>query len=334
MLGKTKTFNDWTRVGDYMKGNPIDLTNQKIGKLSVIRQAEKINNKTAWVCQCECGNEIIVSSTNLSAGHTKSCGCLKAEKSRQAHFKDLTGQKFGRLTVIKETDQYVSPQGNKYTRWLCRCDCGNEATVLSCHLSSGAISSCGCYSAELTSQLNAKNLIGERFGKLTVVDKADDELQKTSLRLLWKCICDCGNECIKDTNSLTMGNTISCGCLHSQGEFKLTEIFKNHNIQYETQKKFDDLRGVNDGILSYDFYLPNYNLLIEYQGVQHYEPIDFGCGEIYAKERYVQQQEHDKRKREYAEKNGYRLLEIPYYNSNNMEEILNTMICGFKAGNS
>ena len=63
----------------------------------------------------------------------------------------------------------------------------------------------------------------------------------------------------------------------------------------------------------------DYNVLIEYQGEQHYEPQDFFGGE----ERYIEQQEHDKRKREYAKLHNIKLLEISYKNFDNITEILN-----------
>ena len=76
---------------------------------------------------------------------------------------------------------------------------------------------------------------------------------------------------------------------------------------------------INNGKLSYDFYLPQYNLLVEVQGEQHERPIRQFGGE----EQFQKQIEHDKRKREYAKSHGYKLLEIWYYDYNNIEEILN-----------
>jgi len=58
---------------------------------------------------------------------------------------DRTGQRYGRLIVIGEAEKLP---GNKNTRWLCRCDCGNTTKVFTSHLASGAIISCGCYGAE------------------------------------------------------------------------------------------------------------------------------------------------------------------------------------------
>lgn len=61
---------------------------------------------------------------------------------------DLTGQKFNRLTVVK----YLSK-----SKWLCKCDCGNETIVLTGHLKSGHTKSCGCYNSELTTKRNTKH---------------------------------------------------------------------------------------------------------------------------------------------------------------------------------
>lgn len=59
-------------------------------------------------------------------------------------FVDITGEKYGMLTVVERSTDYVSPKGYKSVRWRCVCDCGNETIVRACYLKSGAIRSCGC----------------------------------------------------------------------------------------------------------------------------------------------------------------------------------------------
>lgn len=59
--------------------------------------------------------------------------------------RDLTGQRFGRLTVISRAEDYVLPSGHRRVQWLCHCDCGTKKVVRGTHLKSGAIVSCGCY---------------------------------------------------------------------------------------------------------------------------------------------------------------------------------------------
>ena len=79
------------------------------------------------------------------------------------------------------------------------------------------------------------------------------------------------------------------------------------------------MRGIGNGSLSYDFYLPQYNMLCEFQGLQHRQKTGYFGGE----EKFARQIEHDRRKREYAEDNGYKLLEIWYQDYKNIDKILN-----------
>ena len=111
-------------------------------------------------------------------------------------------------------------------------------------------------------------------------------------------------------------------CFCSHGERKIKNFLDLHKITYDVQKKYNDLVGVGNKLLSYDFYLPNYNFLIEFQGEQHEHPIEHFGGV----EKFKQQQEHDRRKREYAKLNKINLLEIWYYDINNIEEILNEIL--------
>ena len=73
--------------------------------------------------------------------------------------KDLTDMKFGRLTVIERTDDYISPSGVHMVRWLCKCDCGNICKVTTHDLTRidrASTKSCGCLARELSSISNKK----------------------------------------------------------------------------------------------------------------------------------------------------------------------------------
>lgn len=95
-------------------------------------------------------------------------------------------------------------------------------------------------------------------------------------------------------------------CNQSKGEVFVENILKEQGIDYEPQKMFSNLKDIN--YLSYDFFLPQYNVLIEYQGVQHFKPVDVFGGTEY----FRVQQRHDEMKRDYAKENGFMLIEIPY----------------------
>ena len=95
-------------------------------------------------------------------------------------------------------------------------------------------------------------------------------------------------------------------CNVPKGETIIAKILNTLNINYEPQKTFDDLRDIN--ILSYDFYVPDQSILIEYQGLQHYEPVDYFGGD----NKFFIQQKHDKLKSDYAKDHGYTLIAVSY----------------------
>lgn len=163
-------------LGNIQKGNtkscgcdskrkPRDLVGQKFGRLTVLEYLYSDNNGPLWKCQCSCDNHTIISvyGKNLLRGTTKSCGCLQRERASQANFKDLTGQKFGKLTPLYTIGKY-----NSFYIWHCRCDCGNYTDVLSSNLLKGNTKSCGCiksFGEELISQLLKKESIRFEYNK-------------------------------------------------------------------------------------------------------------------------------------------------------------------------
>ena len=115
-------------------------------------------------------------------------------------------------------------------------------------------------------------------------------------------------------------------CKESKGEKIIRLYLEKNNINFEKPKKYTDLRDKD--LLSYDFYLPNYNLLIEYNGRQHYEKVNWDNKTIEEElnSNLEIQQKHDKMKLEYAKNNNINLLVIPYTEFDNIEEILNAEI--------
>ena len=131
----------------------IDLTGQEFDRLTVISRAQNAKDGRArWVCQCNCGQQTIVSGSQLRNGSVKSCGCLQKDKARQimktkiqklgakARLQDLAGKQFGYLTVLERDLSYK--QNRPY--WKCSCRCGNTKTVFGQLLINGSVQSCGC----------------------------------------------------------------------------------------------------------------------------------------------------------------------------------------------
>jgi len=113
-------------------------------------------------------------------------------------YKDLTGEVFGMLTVIKSAGK--NKWGNKL--WNCSCSCGGSTTLITGNLTGKvSVKSCGCLNHK---KVPLNNIIGKKFGRLTVI--------KYHKRSHWKCVCDCGNNSIVRGADLKSGNTKSCGC--------------------------------------------------------------------------------------------------------------------------
>lgn len=120
----------------------LNLINERFGRLVVIAPAENRNNKTQWLCKCDCGNEKIATTNSLRNGRIQSCGCLRTETARKNGLKqleDLTGQVFGQLTVL----EYAGSERNR-SSWKCECSCGNIVVVNQMELKHGDTLSCGC----------------------------------------------------------------------------------------------------------------------------------------------------------------------------------------------
>lgn len=142
-----------------MNAQCIDLTGKRFGRLTVISKGNGYYTKggqykTTWLCRCDCGNTKEIASEKIRKGHTQSCGCVRKEKVGKVNFDDITGQRFGRLTVIR----FLKPEEREDWRrqWLCRCDCGKEVQVNSNNLRSNRTRSCGCLVSEKIGNLNKK----------------------------------------------------------------------------------------------------------------------------------------------------------------------------------
>jgi hypothetical protein len=196
-----------------------DLTGCQFGKLIVL-EYDHTNKygRSCWKVLCDCKKEKIVTGRALLSGDTRSCGCLQKEAAHNLVFKDLTNQKFGRLLVLK----HIGQNKHKQSMWECICDCGNKTITKSSSLLGGLKNSCGCLSKEHMRKLgqnNFKDLTGERFGYLKVIECAGRKrISKNSTTAIWKCRCDCGNIAIIKSGLLLNGDTKSCGCYRHKSE--------------------------------------------------------------------------------------------------------------------
>lgn len=137
-------------------------------------------------------------------------------------YQDLTGMRFGRLTVLRRGEDKVAQSGRHEKRWVCKCDCGNEALIQGSNLKNGHTKSCGCAKSEVLKQIK-NDLTGQRFGRLVVI--GPDGKSENGHTTLWKCICDCGAEVTVRGTNLKSGATQSCGCYEHD---RLAELHTTH----------------------------------------------------------------------------------------------------------
>lgn len=122
---------------------------------------------------------------------------------------DLTGMRFGRLVVIKDSLQ----RDKKRNRlWQCQCDCGAIDLATTELLNKGQKQSCGCLQRELASKSRIVDHIGRRFGMLTVLSMHSTGQGYGAAYAHWLCRCDCGREKVVMSGKLVSGETVSCGC--------------------------------------------------------------------------------------------------------------------------
>ena len=268
-------------------GRAKDLTGKTFNYLTALFRVSpesRKGRKTFWACKCKCGEYTVVSSSHLQEGHTKSCGCLDHP--------NLIGKYFSYLTV-------VGRQSKNGVIWICKCKCGKKVEVRTRDLLLGHTKSCGCRQ----STIRRSELIGQKFGKLTALYSLPE---REGSSVVWHCKCDCGNEIDVPRKRLITGNTKSCGCLKSQGEFKVLNILKQLEIDYIREYSFQDCIFPDTKTLArFDFYLPDYNCCIEYDGKQHFKSENHGWNN---QEHLKKTQYRDNIKNEYCKNNNIPLI--------------------------
>lgn len=187
--------------GSKVRPGQKDLTDQRFGKLVCIEPTEKRgpSGGVVWRCHCDCGNDCLAVSTQLTSGYKKSCGCLG-----RPPLKDWVGKRFGTLEVVAYTGKW---NGHHYWHCRCLCGCGRELDVSQSALKSGHTRGCASLDRNVIGEY-----VGRRFGMLVVT--AYDG--KRDGQHYWRCQCDCGNETVVGQTNLQSGHTKSCGCLQRE----------------------------------------------------------------------------------------------------------------------
>jgi hypothetical protein len=151
-------------------------------------------------------------------------------KNNPSNFINLGGQSFGRLVVLSQSENSKGGEA----RWLCRCICGVEKSVIGSSLRSGKTTSCGCYRRENLKSIHKQkylsflDLTGQRFTHLIVLHflykkiySINPQSGRRFSATYWLCKCSCGEVCVVRGNRLRSGHTKSCGHLVGESRRRL-----------------------------------------------------------------------------------------------------------------
>lgn len=232
---------------------------------------------------------------------------------------DLTGQHFGKLTVLYPGKGIIDSK--KRTTWICQCDCGNTIEVMTQSLRSGHTKSCGCLQKEIAKITMQKNRLNNNLDMSNTIFNyiqplAPTEKRDNYKRVIWKCKClypGCGEEF--EISVASIPHSLACPKHKnlSKGEIKIKEILLQNNINFiQEYSPVGCINPKTGRTLRFDFFLPDYNLLIEFDGIQHFEKQNYFTSSL---EEY---QYRDNIKNIWAKENNIRLKRIPYYNLNNL----------------
>lgn len=299
--------------GQFASGSPSERRRawigERFGKLEVIgvEYGVKRGNKTRTVCtcKCDCGNIVDTIADNLSGGKKTSCGCDSHERRVQRNRIDLTGRRFGRLIVNEMI------WGHPRTKCRCTCDCGNETIVINTQLTNGKTKSCGCYHAQKSSEANTKDFTGKYTGSGIMFTKP---IRQNSRGVwIWECVCPiCGGHFSGIPSKLNTDGQMSCGCAGtstSKKENYIARLLSDNNIQYSRNYMFDDC--MDDRYLRFDFVIFNEGNpvhVIEFDGIQHYQPVEYFGGEA----TYNICRKHDDMKNAYCKSKNIHMTRLPY----------------------
>lgn len=288
--------------------------------ITILSKYEKDNVKIN--CKCKiCGFEWKSSPSNLLQGK----GCKQCHYKKLSEIKMKSHEQFIKeLSEINKDIKVLSKYNGRQNKVDCECLIHNEQFEMTGgHLLDGETGCKACINIKnhLSGLKSHEQFIQELVdinSNIEVIGKYDGA--KSNIEV--KCL-KCGHIWSPVASSLLCGYGCPC-CKRSKGEERIEKYLIDTNIEFTAQKKFSDLR--NTLPLSYDFYLPEYNLLIEYQGQFH-----DGATSMVLKEKYFdRQQKNDKLKRDYAKNNSYNLLEIWYYDFDNIEDIIDKFIYNLK----
>lgn len=240
----------------------------------------------------------------------------------------------GKLTIC---DRAPNLPGYRYARAICRCECGNYTVIRVSEFYHGTTKSCGCYNRELHRELGKK--LGEishfkNYSEIknpyyNFIEKTEEKDSCNSF--YWIIECKCCHNRYKAVPAQLISNTrrkgqnpCNCWKRKSKGILKIQQILTDNNVKFIQEFTFKDCLSSKGNLMKFDFFLPEYDILVEYDGEQHFLPMTFGDTVITGEDKLSLTQKYDEIKNKYCEDNNIKLIRIPYtrYNELCLEDLI------------
>ena len=258
-----------------------------------------------------CGHQWRSTPHNLLHGE----GCPRCHKEIQN-----TGDVISFLQRNHYTCSLLGEYTNYYTKMEFICACGNHffTSFASLRKTHGVCKECRVRMQRrkqlLSQEKAAEIVINATHGEYELAGEYCGYSKVTTFK---------HNECNLTFEArfdhVVAGETLcrNCFCKKSRGEIAVSDWLIAHQIFFEEQKRFRDCRG-DKKALPFDFYIPALAVAIEYQGEQHYSPINmFGGKRVFEK-----QVRYDSIKKDYCNSNGIKLICVPYWELSNIDSFL------------
>lgn len=298
-IGKRKTYEEYREKYLGMKKGLLT-----VNEVSFEKGPRDDHKRTVLKGVCECGNSFTRAPGDFEKAKNPCCG-----RECQIRHPNLKGQRFGRLFVL---DYENEEKSNSF--FICQCDCGKLTVVSRFDLLSGKVKSCGCLEKEnlkrISKQTRGNTQPGVRYGSLEVI--RDSGKRMKGRQIIWECFChECGKIYCFSTTDLYLGRKTHCGCkteTKSLGERTIEALLEANGINYVFQYAPDwSINPETKRSLLYDFFLPDYNCIIEYDGEQHFSPIKHFGGE----DTLEKTQKRDNLKNYLCFEHGLSMIRIP-----------------------
>ena len=307
--------NGLEQIAEFMTKNNCDYIDSKI--------IQK-NHRNVRVVYFKCNkHNAVIQERNWSAIKKSNTPCLKCNKeilynNTVGNIEDIIKSPLFQVEKIEILGYYT----NVSTKILCQCNyCNHQWYVTPNKLKQGR----GCPLCaqklkkvlQMKTQEQAQNDINSRYKNIRLIGTYNGDKSKAE----FICI-ECGITWQSPYGNVLRGTAGCPQCRSSVGEYNISKYLTDNKVLFNRQFSFNDCKYIEP--LKYDFYLPEYNTVIEFQGEQHYFPVNFSghWNEIELCEQFKYTQIRDKIKRDYCKCNGIQMVEIPYWDKNNVKEYL------------